>query len=171
MHALLIFGARSFFAVGGGGHPVQCEVLSSIPSLHHPDASSPCSVVTAKNVFRHHQMFRGKQCLYLRTFGLDQGNDAGGVSEKNVRRRCTGWGQDESRVHLPFSPPPSVTAVSVLYCLTPGLITLRRQEKCEAWMTIAWRERANLEEFYENGGPRGEAQCLRDVRERFPPCC
>ena len=33
VQAFVIFGARSFFAVGGGGHPVHCEVLSSIPAL------------------------------------------------------------------------------------------------------------------------------------------
>ena len=59
VQAFVIFGARSFFAVGGGGHPVHCEVLSSIPALYYPDASSPCSVVTAKNVSRHCQCPQG----------------------------------------------------------------------------------------------------------------
>lgn len=154
-----MFGAIHLIYWCGEGRRRSCSVLcrrfNSVPGLYLPGANrgkSPLRCVTAKNVFRHHRMFRGKQCLYLRTFGLDQGNDAGGVSENNVRRRCAGWGQDESQVHLPFSPPPSVTAVSVLYCLTLGLVTVRRQEKWGARMTIAWRENADLEELCENGG-------------------
>lgn len=37
--ALARFGARLFFLVGEG-HPANCGGLSSIPGLHHPDASS-----------------------------------------------------------------------------------------------------------------------------------